>query len=332
MLRPDSYKALTRGRGFVSIPPVADPFAILRELPAVVFVNPLAGAGRTGTFLSEVREVFAAHKLPAEFLLTDSADDLESRVSGAIADGRRLLFAMGGDGTFQLLVNAAFGSDILLGLLPAGGGNDFAAALGLPRDPIRAAGAVLSGQPRWVDVLRARTANGRTRLFVGGGGVGLDVEASRYAAGAYHSLPGRLRYIASGLRALREFTPPRVRATFPGTDLAPIEGNILLAAVFNTPSYGGGVRLAPDAKIDDGLLDVALVEGMSTLQIAGALPRLLRNGTLPDSRVRRARASRVVLAADRPCQFHGDGEVLGPAPVEIEVVPRAIRILAPLTR
>jgi diacylglycerol kinase (ATP) len=323
---------LTPGRSFVSIPLVADPFAILRELPAVVFVNPLAGAGRAGTFVSEVREVFAAHKIPAEFLLTDSADDLESRVSGAIANGRRLLFAMGGDGTFQLLVNAAFGADVLLGLLPAGGGNDFAAALGLPCDPIRAGRTVLSGQPRWVDLLRARTAGGQARFYVGGGGVGLDVEATRYAAGTYHAWPGRLRYIASGLRALREFTPPRVRATFPGADLAPIEGNILLAAVFNTPSYGGGVRLAPDAKIDDGLLDVALVEEMSTLQIAGALPRLLRSGTLPDSRVRRARAKRVVLSVDRSCQFHGDGEVFGPAPAEIEVVPQAIRILAPVAR
>jgi diacylglycerol kinase (ATP) len=123
-----------------------------------------------------------------------------------------------------------------------------------------------------------------------------------------------------------------VRATFPGADLAPIEGKILLAAVFNTPSYGGGVHLAPDARIDDGVLDVALVEEMRTLQIAGAIPRLLRSGTLPDSRVKRAHAKRVVLSTDRPCQFHGDGELFGSAPVEIEVVPRAIRIFAPIAR
>jgi hypothetical protein len=97
---------------------VTDPSAILRELPAVVFVNPLAGAGRAGTLLPQVREAFAARQIPADFLLTESAHDLESRVSGAIADGRRLLFAMGGDGTFQLLVNAAFGADVLFGLRP----------------------------------------------------------------------------------------------------------------------------------------------------------------------------------------------------------------------
>jgi diacylglycerol kinase (ATP) len=311
---------------------VGDPSAILREIPAVVFVNPLAGAGRAGDYLPEVREVFHERKISAEFLLTDSVHDLESRAHGAIANGRRLLFAMGGDGTFQALVNAVFGSDVLLGLLPAGGGNDFAAALGLPRDPVAAARAVLSGEPRFVDLFRARTGDGRRRLYIGGGGVGLDVEAARYAAGPYHSLPGRLRYVASGLRALREFTPPRVRAEFPGSGVPAIEAAILFAAAFNTPSYGAGVRLAPAAKIDDGFLDVALVEKMTALQIVAALPRLMLGGTLPASRIKHARARRVVLSSDPPCLFHGDGEIFGPTPVDIEVVPRAIRILAPRSR
>jgi diacylglycerol kinase (ATP) len=311
---------------------VGDIPAILREIPAVVFVNPLAGEGRAGKYLSDVREVFQSRKIPAEFLLTDSPHDLESRARGAIADGRRMLFAMGGDGTLQLLVNVVYGSDVLLGLLPTGGGNDFAAALGLPHDPVAAVRTVLSGTPRLVDVMRARTGDGQTRLYIGGGGVGLDVEAARHAAGAYHHLPGRLRYVASGLRALREFKPPRIRAEFPGSGLPPIEEAVLFAAVFNTPSYGSGVRLAPGARIDDGSLDVALVEDLNALQIMALLPGVMLRGTLPESYIKHARASRVVLSSDPPCLFHGDGEIFGPTPVEIEVVPRAIRILAPPAR
>ena len=309
---------------------VSDFPAVLCEIPAVVFVNPAAGAGRTANCLEGVREVFRSRKIPAEFLVTDSEHDLESRASGAIGDGRRLLFAMGGDGTFQALVNVAHGSDVLLGLLPAGGGNDFAAALGLPSDPIAATRAVLSGVPRIVDVLRARTDDGKSRLYIGGGGVGIDVEAARHAGGKYHRLPGRLRYVASALRALLEFEPPRVLAEFPGSAVPPIDTAILLAAAFNTPSYGGGVRLAPDAKIDDGVLEVALVEKLNPLQVAAALPRIVAGGTLPESRIRRVRGTRVVLSTDRQCFFHGDGEIFGPTPVEIEVIPRAIRILAPI--
>jgi diacylglycerol kinase (ATP) len=308
---------------------VVDLSVISREIPAVVFVNPLAGAGRAGSYLLRVREVFEAHKIPAEFLLTESAQDLESRARGAIADGRRLLLAMGGDGTFQGLANVACGSDILLGVLPAGGGNDFASALGLPKDPVAAARAVLRGQPRYVDLLRARMDDGCDRLYAGGGGVGLDVDAAQHAAGAYRRVPGRLRYIASALRALREFTPLRVRAEFPGSDLPAIEAKVLLAAVLNTPTYGAGLRLAPDAQIDDGWLDVAFVEDLSALQVLALLPRLWKSGHLPNSHVKRTRARRVRLLTDRRCFFHGDGEILGPAPVEIEVVPRAVRVLGP---
>jgi diacylglycerol kinase family enzyme len=244
--------------------------AVSREIPAIVFVNPSAGAGRARKSLLRIREVFDSERIRADFVLTGSTRDLESRARAAIAKGTRFLFTLGGDGTFQGLVNAAFGSgatptrefvtdsegvpageavrrggsalgmDVVLGFLPAGGGNDFALALGLPRDPFAAARAVLRGRPRLVDVVRARTGDGRERLYTGGGGVGLDVAATQLAAGAYRRVPGRLRYVASALRALREFEPLRIRAEFPGAELPAIEASALVAAVLNTPSYGAG--------------------------------------------------------------------------------------------
>ena len=307
-------------------------YATSLEFPAVVFVNLLAGGGRTGRHLLAVRRVFETQKMDAEFVITESSEDLESRARQAIAAGRRLLVAMGGDGTFQGLANAAYGSDVLLGLLPTGGGNDFASALGLPRDPVAAARALLRGQPRCVDLLRARTEDGRDRLYAGGGGVGLDAEAAPYAAGKYRRLPGRLRYVASALRALRRFAPLRVRAEFPGSELPPMEAKALLAGVLNTPTFGAGLRLAPDARMDDGWLNTVLLKDMSALEVLALVPRLLWRGDLPNSRVKHTRARKVRLLTDRPCFFEGDGEILGPAPVEIEVMPRAARVLAPAGR
>ena len=243
-----------------------------------------------------------------------------------------MLLAMGGDGTFQALVNAAFGADVVLGIIPIGGGNDFASALGLPSDPIKAAEAVLRGQPRLVDLLRVRTAEGRTRLYAGGGGIGLDAEAARYASGAYRHLPGRLRYIASALRALAGYVPLDVRVDFPGSDLPPFEAKSLLAAVLNSPTYGAGLRLAPDAAVDDGSLHVVLIENLSLLGVLALLPRLMGSGELRTSHVKRWRVQRVRLTTERPCLFHGDGEILGPTPVEIEVVPKAVQVLAPILR
>jgi diacylglycerol kinase (ATP) len=105
----------------------------------------------------------------------------------------------------------------------------------------------------------------------------------------------------------------------------------LLAAVLNSPSYGAGVRLAPDAILDDGSLDIVLIENLSLFEVLALLPRLIATGELRTSRVKRWSAQRVRLSTERQCLFQGDGEIIGATPVEIEVVPRAIQVLAPLT-
>jgi len=302
---------------------------LLSDRSAIVFVNRHAGSGGLRRHLVRVRALFSARSFPAEFILTESREEMAERVLAAISAGHRVLLAMGGDGTLQSLVNAAQGGDVLLGILPAGGGNDFAAALGLPKNPAAAAESILSGQPRDVDLLRA-TADGRERLYVGGGGVGLDADSARYSAGVYVRWPGRLRYIAAGLHALREFKPLQVRAEFPVSGLPTVESQVLLAAVLNTPSYGAGLRLAPQARIDDGLFTALFVKNLRAGEVLAAVPRLITRGDLPDSYVTRVSAKRVRLSCDRECLFHGDGEILGPAPVQIEVVPKAARMLVPL--
>ena len=103
--------------------------------------------------------------------------------------------------------------------------------------------------------------------------------------------------------------------------------SVLLAAALNTPTYGAGIRLAPDARMDDGLLDFVLIEGISKMSALALLPGLAKDGILRTDRVRRMRAKQIRLSTSRPCLFHGDGEILGSTPVEIEVVPRAIRVL-----
>jgi diacylglycerol kinase (ATP) len=307
---------------------VAD-FSFVSSLgPAVVYVNPTAGGGRALSCLPRIGRVFEVANLSAQFISVLSSGELESNALDAISGGKKLLLALGGDGTFQALVNAAYGSDVILGVLPAGGGNDFAASLNLPEDPVAAAEAILRAQPMEIDLARARTADGRVRFYLGGGGLGIDAEAARHASGAFRRLPGRARYIASALRAFSTHRVIHVRAEFPQSDLPPLEVDALLAAVLNTPTYGAGVRLAPDALVDDGWLNAVIVEDLSVFQVLALLPRLFMSGELRAPHVKRIRVQAVKFTADRQCMFHGDGEILGPTPVEIEVVPHAVRVLS----
>jgi diacylglycerol kinase (ATP) len=313
---------------------VRDISQLLRETKIVVFVNPAAGAGRTARNLRRVRDAFERMEMATEFVVAGSATEMEAGVRAAIANGARLVFAMGGDGTAQAVVNGVCGDrlkadDVVIGVLPSGGGNDFASALRLPKNPTAAVRALPEMRIREVDVLRARTGDGSTRLFLGGGGVGLDVDAVRHASSTYRRWPGRSRYLASALRAWKAFEPIGVRVEFPEDDLPTIEARVMLAAALNTPSYGAGLRIAPEARVDDGLLDVSILRSLSAAEVGRAIPRLFASGNFPETYFTRKKARSVILQTDRPCMFHGDGEILGSAPVRIEVVPKAIQVFAP---
>lgn len=293
----------------------------------LVFVNEAAGAGYTRSKLTAVQRVLRSSGSPVEFLLPRTAAEFESQARNAAAEGAGLLIAMGGDGTVQILVNAVADRDVTVGIIPTGSGNDFARALGLRSDLERAASIAIHGLPRSVDLVRARTADGGCRLYCGGGGLGLDAETARYATRANHRLWRRARYLSSAIQALKSYTPLPVCAEFPESSLEPVQLKVLVAAVLNTPTYGAGLEFAPEAKIDDGLLDLALLEELSRAEIARVFYSWARGHKIRSNRFIRRKAQRVRLSAERPCSFHGDGEILGAAPVLLEVVPRAIRVM-----
>jgi diacylglycerol kinase family enzyme len=125
------------------------------------------------------------------------------------------------------------------------------------------------------------------------------------------------------------YVPLEVHIDFPKDGFTSWEAKALLAAVLNSPTYGAGLRLAPSATLVDGLLHVVLIENIGTFGVLRLLPRLMRSGELRTSRVKRWQVSKVRLTTRKPRLFHGDGEIFGTTPVEIEVVPRAVRVLAP---
>ncbi len=179
-----------------------------------------------------------------------------------------------------------------------------------------------------MDVPRARFGGGGIQVYGGVGGMGLDTDAAQGASGKFRRLPGAARYIAGALWALGKFQPFQLQLELDGQPVS-VRGPVMLAAVANTPTYGAGVRIAPAAEIDDGLLDVVVVSELSWLPILEMIPQLLRTGDARRPELQRFRARRVALRTDRPAPFHGDGEILGATPVEIENLPRAVRVVAP---
>jgi diacylglycerol kinase (ATP) len=295
----------------------------------LVLVNPTSGGGRGRRLRGRVARYFDRRGRSAEFVSSPSGEHLEFRAREAEAAGYRRVVVLGGDGALLRVVNGLAGSELELGIIPAGHANDVAASLGVPRRLGAAAETALEGRARPVDLVRARFAGGRAVFYVGVGGAGLDAEAARLANTRFRRLPGVTRYLAGALWAFRTFAPLPFEAELDGER---VSGALLLAAVANAPAYGAGIRIAPAAEMDDGWLDVTLVAPLSWMRFLRAIPILLRSGDIRWPEVRRYRSRVIRLAADRPAAFHGDGEMLGALPVELEVVPRALRVLVPRTR
>jgi diacylglycerol kinase (ATP) len=295
----------------------------------LIIVNPVSGGGRALRAEPLVASYFAAQGRSVQFVHSRSSEDIREQASRAAGEGYRYVVTLGGDGAFHHLVEGILGSDAIAGFFPAGNGNDIARDLGIPGDAVSAAEVFLKSRPRAVDLIRVRFSDGDTAHFMGAGGMGLDAEAAHLANTRFKSWPGVTRYLAGTVWTFFRETAFELSAEMDGTRWA---GRALFAAVANATSYGSGVRIAPDAKMDDGFLDVVLVGEVKWKRLVEAIPIVLTTGDLRFEEVKRFRTRRVVLRADRAVMVHGDGELLGESPAEFEVVPGAIRVMAPARR
>jgi diacylglycerol kinase (ATP) len=296
----------------------------------LVIVNPAAGRGRALRAEANVAALLKLHGHNADFSHSKGSEDLREQAERAARVGYSYVVALGGDGAFHHLIEGVHGTQAIAGFFPAGNGNDIAADLGIPIDPLDAANAFLRSVPRAVDLVRARFSDGRVAHYIGAGGMGLDAEAANLANTKFKRWPGVTRYLA-GL--FWTFVHERSMDVHVDIDGVARNERALFVAVANSTRYGSGIRIAPEARMDDGWLDVVFVSEIRWPRLLEAIPIVLTSGNLHGfPEVRRVRCKRIALHAERPAKVHGDGELLGESPVELEVLPGAVRVMTPKLR
>lgn len=256
---------------------------------------------------------------------------LAGSVTAAVAARPDAVVVVGGDGMVSLAVNAIAGGGIPLGIVPAGSGNDLARGLGLPlHDPAAATAVLLEAltrPPRAIDAGRVIHPDGTHTWFAGVLSAGFDAIVNE-RANRMRWPRGRSRYNLALLLELAVLKPIRYRIALDGEE---IESEALLVAAANNTSFGGGMLITPHARLDDGLLDVFLVQPMSRLAFLRLFPRVFAGTHVSDPRVSIRRARRIRIEADGIVAY-ADGERSSALPVEIEVVPGALHVLAPPPR
>jgi diacylglycerol kinase (ATP) len=293
---------------------------------ARLILNPSSGRERGRDHLEALSARLGERYRPLEVVLTAGDGDAERAAATAVADGCGTLFVAGGDGTVNEAVNgvgAAHGLETTtFGVIPLGTGNDFATALGIPADVDAAAGVLLAGRTIQVDL---GEVNGR--LFFNTSGGGFVAEVSVAVTPQLKTIAGRLAYLIGGAQSLLEYEPVRATVTAdPGGERIGL--GLYAYAVCNSRLIGGGRLIAPYALIDDGLLDLCLIEAMSTLEFVALARKVAGGDHVNDPRVRYLRASHITLTFDRLVKVNTDGEVMEAASCEYRVLPRAARFLS----
>ena len=294
----------------------------------LVIVNPAAGGGRAARLVPWLRERLATR--PDVILhVTRRAGDAERAAADAGAEGRDLVVAVGGDGTVQEVVNGvmAAGGRSRVGIVPVGTGNDLARSLGLPRDPAAAWTVAIGRGARPIDLLLATGGDGRRRWFGSAGGIGFDAQVAAAMATPSGWQRGRAGYLLATLAELRRFENRRVELTIDGIATTP---RVLFVAIANGEFYGGGMRIAPGAAVDDGMLDLCIVGDISRLTALRQLANLYRGTHVRHPQVELRRGRSVVISGDAGTLVHLDGEPFGSLPVQIELHAARLTVAAPL--
>jgi YegS/Rv2252/BmrU family lipid kinase len=284
-----------------------------------VIANPSAGGGRTARQLEGVRRALRDLGLEHELELTRNLEHARELTRAATTRGE-VAVAFGGDGLIGAVADALKETEGTLGVLPGGRGNDFARVLGIPKEPRAACQVLASGKIRAIDLGTAGAAT-----FIGIASCGFDSDANR-VANESRLIRGNLVYAYGALRTLMSWRPASFEVTVDGESRR-VRAYTIAAA--NSKAYGGGMMLAPDAELDDGLLDLVIVEDVPKLRFLRLLPTVFKGEHVRQPNVHVLRGAKIEISADRPFTVYADGDPVAELPVTLGTVPRAVRVLVP---
>ena len=290
-----------------------------------LIVNPVSGRDTAPDYLPAINARLRRRFDPLDIAMTTGEGDATALATRAVREGCDHLVICGGDGTVNEVVNGVAREQALdrvtFGIVPLGTGNDFATTLGMPDDVEPAAEALVEAEAIAVDV---GTLNGRAFVNVSAGGFIADVSDS--VNPQLKTIAGRFAYLLGGAQAVLRFEPLEARF---GPPLPPRTRRLHTFAVCNAPLIGGGHRIAPRARIDDGLLDVCLIPEMPTVEFVALLRKVSEGRHLEDDQVEYFQAPSLDVTFNREIKVNTDGQVLMATRCEYRVLPRAATFLAP---
>ena len=288
----------------------------------LVIVNPMAGGGRTLRLLPKIRHWLSESPHEFSFNTTRSPDEMRSEIMKAPAQGINALLLIGGDGTVHQALPAIAETNIPFGFLPCGRGNDFARNIGLPSKLQKSCSLPSNPSFHQVDLPRINHIP-----FVAVAYVGFDAEVNELANEGKGYFGGTLGYIVCVTKALKSFKPFEVEITIDGDTW---RERVMMVTVANAPFYGGGMKIAPDANMNDGLLNICIAKEISKLELLWEFPKVFKGTHIYHPRIMMKSGRRIRLTSDEPRNIYADGEYVGHLPADCTIGNQTIHIMSPM--
>jgi len=286
-----------------------------------LIVNPVSGQGRGAAVAEQASRLLQTFGFDTKVLYSQSPANPAEFARVAVHDRCPLVVAIGGDGLVSQVAGELVGSDTVLGIIPAGVGNDFARGLGIPLDLNQACAVLAQGRARRVDVGQANE-----RYFFSVAGMGFAADVNR-RANEFRRFRVNALYTVLTVTTLFRYEPLLFTISYDGHERRCYSW---LVAVGNTWSCARGMALVPAARPDDGVLDACIINGMGKLELLYVFPRVFRGTHIYHTGVDTLRGKEISVQADRPCDLYADGEYIGPLPAVLKAVPQALSVMVPL--
>jgi len=283
-----------------------------------VILNPVAGRGRARKAKDLIVKTLSEYGVEFDLEETQAHNHAIEIARQAVNGDYDLVIAAGGDGTVNQVINGMAGSNIPLGILGCGTGNDFAAMIGMPKDTALSIKRIIEGHTRQVDFCRVND-----KYFISSVGAGFDGAVAYTVNHSFRWIRGMAAYILGVFKTLFSYKQHSVRLTI---DDQTYQFKALLVAVNNSTTYGGGIKINPEAKIDDGLFDVCAAKNLNFLEILLCLPLAVKGAHQNLKKVMMLKGSKVVLESESPLYYQLDGEVFQDKTLEFTIYPRSFPI------
>ena len=293
---------------------------------AKVIVNPVAGGGATRRRWPHIGRMLREDGLEFDYQFTEGVGHGIEIAREAAQDGYELLVAVGGDGTANEVANGLVDSvcPARLGVISTGAGSDFARSLGIPRDYGQACSILSGGRVALIDVGVMEYGDNQRRLFVSHAAVGFVATVVEATGKRSKALGGTIPYVLALLTTILTYHNKDITLTLDGHS----EGiRVSLAAFSNGAYFGGGMKVAPDAELGDGLLDVVVVGDVGRLEFLHTFPRVYNGTHLTHPKISLKRAYCARLESTERVLMEADGELIGETPVSFSVLPEALSVV-----